>query len=132
MKWNNKKTGKYKSRLEFLIHRKAKTVFKGKRVEYEVSTLPYTVPREYRPDITVLGSDGVPIFIEVKGYFRPEDRSKMQWVKRANPQADIRLVFAQDNKLNKRSKSRYSDWCRRNGFPCAVGQIPKEWNNVQI
>lgn len=130
MKWNNKKTGEFKSRLEAQMYRKAKAVFKGKRVGYEVSILSYTVPREYRPDLTVMRSDGKPMFIEIKGYFRPEDRSKMRYVKLCNPDADIRMVFAQDNKLRKNSKSRYSDWCTKNGFPYAIGQIPQGWKNV--
>lgn len=129
MRFNNKKTGQFKSRLEAQMYRKAKAVFKGKRVGYEVSILSYTVPREYIPDLTVMHSDGKPLFIEIKGYFRPEDRSKMRYVKQCNPDADIRLVFAADNKLRKDSKSRYSDWCVRNGFPYAIGQIPKDWKH---
>lgn len=100
---------------------------KGVRAQYEVSTLPYSVPRLYIPDFTVVRAGKDPLYLEIKGYFRPEDRAKMKAVKKDNPEADIRLVFASDGKLSSRSKSRYSDWCARNGFEYAIGNIPKEW-----
>ncbi len=99
----------------------------GSRVRYERDKLKYSVPRSYVPDFTVLKSDGTLMFLEVKGYFRPEDRTKMRCVKHDNPEADIRLVFASDNKISSRSAMRYSDWAKKYGYPFAVGTIPREW-----
>ena len=31
------------------------------------------------------------------------------------------------NKLNKNSQTRYSDWCKRNGFPYAIMNVPYHW-----
>lgn len=109
---------------------------KNKKVEigYETMHLPYTLPKTYVPDFTVSHSDGKVVILEAKGYLRPTDRTKLIAVKKANPHLDIRLIFAKDNKLNSRSKTRYSDWCRRHGFPyCFVNHIPNDWihNNAR-
>jgi hypothetical protein len=48
-------------------------------------------------------------------------------VKRSHPEADIRIIFMQDSKLNKKSKQRYSDWAARHGFPYAIAEVPKDW-----
>lgn len=45
-----------------------------------------------------------------------------------HPELDIRFVFFADNKLNKQSNTRYSDWARNNGFKYHVGKVfPDEW-----
>lgn len=51
-------------------------------------------------------------------------------VKEFNPELDIRFYFPYDNKLRKSSKTRYSDWCRKNGFPFYVGKVPKIWRKL--
>lgn len=44
------------------------------------------------------------------------------------PELDIRFVFFADNKLNKQSTTRYSDWAKNNGFKYHVGKtFPEEW-----
>lgn len=50
-------------------------------------------------------------------------------VKENHPTIDIRIVFYRDNpsQLGRGSKSRPSDWALKNGFPFAVGSIPREW-----
>jgi len=41
---------------------------------------------------------------------------------------DIRFVFSNSrNKLNKKSKTTYADWCDKHGFKWADKQIPKSW-----
>lgn len=121
-------TGK-RSRLEEILERELKR-HKGKHsVRYECDRLPYVLTKFYVPDWTVTRPDGTVFFIEAKGWFRPEDRSKMLAVKMANPHLDIRFVFPKDNKLNKNSSTTYSEWCIRHGFPYAIGNVPKEWFN---
>lgn len=112
-----KKTGKYKSRLESSI---AKIL--GRKARYEVDRISYSIPRAYVPDFKVGGW-----YLEVKGYFRAEDRVKMAAVKRCNPELDIRFYFPQDNRLSSKHQMRYSDWCDKHGFPFAIGSIPKDW-----
>ena len=60
------------------------------------------------------------MYIEVKGYFRPEDKPKMKAVKASNPDLDIRFVLANNNK-------RDIAWCEKYGFPWAIRNIPEEW-----
>ena len=102
----------------------------GDLVEYEnpERRLSYVQPsksRTYNPDFTFKRS---PVILEAKGKLTREERSKLQWIKKHNPDADIRLVFQRDNKLTKRPGSmRYTDWAHKHGFPCAVGSVPKEW-----
>lgn len=87
-------------------------------MEYEVHEL-----HKYLPDF-VLGNG---IVVECKGRLTSADRKKMLLVKKQNPKKDIRLLFMCNNKLNPRSKTRYSDWAEKNGFPWALKRIPQEW-----
>lgn len=119
MKYNNKKTGKYKSKLESQV-RKAMPKKKGMKVHYEITTIPYVITHVYIPDFTVILSDGRVFYIEAKGFFRAEDKRKMASVKRNNPGLDIRMVFSGKSKRNAR-------WCEKYGFPYAIGTAPKEW-----
>lgn len=100
---------------------------KAIQLKYEDDQLPYILIKKYNPDFTIVFPNGKKRYIESKGYFRPTDRTKMLAVKRFDPTLDIRMVFAKDNTLSKNSKTRYSDWCKKNGFPYAIGQIPKGW-----
>src|SRR5210317_258024 len=80
--------------------------------------------RTYTPDFEL--DKG--IIIETKGMFDNEDRRKHIAIKEQHPALDIRFVFSNANaKLYKRFKSRYCDWCDKNGFKWAHRVIPKEW-----
>jgi predicted nuclease of restriction endonuclease-like RecB superfamily len=94
--------------------RKAKVAF-----QYEGSRIPYLLARHYIPDF-ILNINGQKVYVECKGYFRPEAKAKMVAVKRLNPQLDIRILFYAHNK-------KYIKWAEKNGFRWAVGEIPKEW-----
>ena len=94
--------------------KKAKVNFK-----YESERIPYILARHYIPDFVVLVS-GQKIYIEAKGYLRPEHKSKMVAVKKLHPAMDIRFVFYSENKKNIR-------WAEKHNFPWAIGDIPKEW-----
>jgi hypothetical protein len=99
------------------------------KVTYEDEDIPYTytVRRNYRPDFIAHLKDGTKRYIEVKGYLRPEDRTKMRAAKACNPDLDIRILFLKNNPL-KPTKMRYSDWAEKYGFPYAIGTTPpKEW-----
>jgi hypothetical protein len=94
--------------------------------EYETLKLKYTVPAKmhtYTPDFEIPGG----IVLEAKGLLTSECRRKMLYVKQAHPDLDIRFVLQRDNPIRKGSKTRYSTWCERNGFPWCVGTIPEDW-----
>lgn len=84
---------------------------------YETEKLPYVIHGTYIPDIYVQKKK---LYIEAKGYFRPEAMRKMVAVKTMHPELDIRIVFYSLNK-------KYIKWAEKYGFPYAIGTIPLEW-----
>ncbi len=97
---------------------------------FESATIEYRKPellRTYTPDFVIERCGEYSIYIETKGYFRPEARTKMRHVKRCNPALDIRIIFQKNLLINKKTGFDYLQWARRNDFPCAIGTIPKEW-----
>lgn len=65
--------------------------------------------------------------IETKGRFTAADRRKMIAIQEEHPDLDIKMLFMRDNKLHKRSKSSYSDWCMENNYDFAIGSAKEEW-----
>jgi hypothetical protein len=94
---------------------------------YEPEYLVYVEPattRKYLPDLWL--DNGV--IVEVKGRWTLHDRKKMVLVIEQNPKLDIRMLFQRDHKINKGSKTKYTDWCKKRGIKCAVGTaVPKSW-----
>lgn len=86
---------------------------------YEGEKIPYVLAGHYKPDFIIFTKTGR-IYLETKGYFRPEHKRKMAAVKRQHPELDIRLIFYAEKKANIR-------WAERHGFRFAIGTIPKEW-----
>lgn len=100
------------------------------KVEYEDRPLSYIINRIYNPDFSLSWlCNGIYqlSIIETKGYFSPEDRQKQKLIKEQYPDLDIRILFLADNKINRRSKTRYSDWCQQQGIAYAIREIPKDW-----
>lgn len=113
---------------------------RGIEYEYEPETFPYErgvrgaycvqcggkvvrVKRKYTPDLK-LGS----VWVEAKGKFTPENRSKMEDFLEGHPEIDLRFLFQRDNWLTGKHKSKYSDWCEKLGVKYAVGDsVPEEW-----
>jgi hypothetical protein len=107
--------------------------------EYETMKLNYIKKRcphcsevvdsgVYTPDF-IIGT----LIIEGKGNLDSETRTKMKQVKACNPDLDIRFLFQRDNKITKASKTHYTDWATKYGFPSAVGHIvPEEWLTDEI
>lgn len=112
--------GKFKSQLEAKV---AKIL--GAKALYEPCKLQYNIPKNYIPDF-VIETPGEPVYLEVKGYLRFEDQQKMKAVKECNPTLDIRFFFPADNKVHT-SKMKNSEWCKKFGFPCYIGKLPKKW-----
>ena len=91
---------------------------------YEAEKFDYVTKSKYTPDFFLPNG----VIIEAKGFFKPSDRRKMLAVKEAHPELDIRLVFMRDNTLSKSSKTTYTMWAEKHGFPsCIFPHIPPDW-----
>ena len=100
------------------------------KFDYEADKVSYTIDHVYNPDWRVFREDGSSFIVETKGKFDPDDRRKMLAVKEQHPGLDIRMLFMRNNPIRKGSKTTYVDWCKKNGFECAVGEdIPADWMN---
>ena len=77
----------------------------------------------YTPDFTIEGKDYV---IEVKGRLTSRDRTKLIAVQATN--VEVRLIFRYDNKLSAGTETRYSDWCKKEGFRYTfLNKLTKGW-----
>jgi hypothetical protein len=111
------KKKKTRNRFEAKIERQLKRsriVFK-----YETERIPYILARHYVPDFILTTPTGK-VYIECKGYLRPEDKCKLIAVKKYNPHLDIRIVFYE-------SRKKYIAWAERAGFRWSIGIVPKDW-----
>lgn len=93
--------------------------------EYETKRIPY-VPKQktYTPDFILENG----IIVETKGRFLACDRTKHLLIKQQHPDLDIRFVFTNARqKISKRSKTTYADWCDKHGFQYAEGLVPVAW-----
>ncbi len=93
--------------------------------EYEPTKVSYQIQHFYRPDFLLPNH----VYLETKGYWDAADRRKMKAVKEQNPDLDIRMVFQNPyNKISKKSKTTYAQWCERHGIPWTSWvNIPMEW-----
>lgn len=97
--------------------------------KYESEKLNYTIPsskHKYLPDFKLPNG----IYVEAKGIFDRDARKKMSLVIEQHPDKDIRILFMRNNSINKKSKTRYTDWCEERHIKCAVsaeGVVPQEW-----
>ena len=78
----------------------------------------------YTPDFFV----GNHLIIEAKGRFTAADRRKILAARESVPELNKKLVmmFMRNNKLNRRAKTTYTDWCATHGIDCIVGTKLKE------
>jgi hypothetical protein len=94
---------------------------------YEKTKVKYIKPaseHQYTPDFVL--DNG--IIIETKGLFTAVDRQKHMLVKRQHPHLDIRFIFSNSRqKISKKSRTTYADWCRKNGFLFDDKEIPIDW-----
>lgn len=115
----------YRSGLEELVDNTLKSI--GVDGEYEQHKIVYTKPatqHRYTPDFKLPNG----IFVETKGRFVTADRKKHLLIKEQHPDLDIRFVFQNaNNKISKKSKTTYADWCVKHGFLFAEKEIPEEW-----
>ena len=97
----------------------------GVKYEYESTKIPYIIQHIYTPDFLLPNG----IYLECKGYWDSKDRRKVKQVIKDNPDVDLRMVFqAPYNKISKRSKTTYAQWCERNKIKwCSYQKIPLDW-----
>lgn len=86
---------------------------------YEVDRISYLLSGYYLPDFTITTPTGK-VYIETKGYLRPEHKRKMVAVRKLHPELDLRILFYAHNEKNIK-------WAQKNGIPYAISDIPKEW-----
>lgn len=91
----------------------------GVIVHYESEKIPYIFGGHYTPDFVVQTNLGK-IYIETKGYLRPEHKRVMVATKKTNPHLDIRIVFYA-------KKLKDIKWAEKYGFKWAIGSVPEEW-----
>ena len=122
-KLKNKKEPKFRSKLEERIATLLQQL--GVSYEYESTQIPYTIQHHYRPDFMLPNH----VYLEAKGYWDPADRRKILAVKKDNPYIDLRMVFQSPyNKISKKSKTAYAQWCEKHDIPWAsFHDIPLEW-----
>lgn len=108
---------KLKNNFEKKIHRQLKRA--KVQFSYESERIPYVLACHYVPDFVIRTPLGL-VYIECKGYFRPEDKRKLIAVKKLNPHMDLRILFYSTSPKNIK-------WAERHGFKYAVSSIPKEW-----
>lgn len=78
----------------------------------------------YTPDFHITESG---VTIEYKGRLTAKDRSKYIAVQKSNPEKTLVFLFGSNNKLNKNSEKRYSDWATENEFDFAISIPPGRW-----
>lgn len=102
-----------------------------KNYGYESEKISYIQPektRTYTPDFILTKKNGEKMYIESKGRWVLDDRKKHELIKKQYPALDIRFVFSNPNaKINKKSKTTYSDICMKFGWKFAKKEIPQEW-----
>jgi hypothetical protein len=99
----------------------------GVSFKYEDQVIEYIKPAKiarYTPDFVFENG----IVVETKGRFLTADRQKHLLIKQQHPDIDIRFVFSRSKeRISKKSKTTYADWCRKNGFRFADTSIPEAW-----
>ena len=69
------------------------------------------------------------VLVETKGRLTTFDRTKHVLIAEQHPELDIRFVLMYDNKLDKDSETRYSEWMEKHGFKYSMKCIPVEWSS---
>ena len=86
---------------------------------YETERITYLLSGYYLPDFIITTPTGK-VYIETKGYLRPEHRRKMVSVRKLHPEIDLRILFYAHNK-------KYIKWAEKNGIKWSVEKIPTDW-----
>lgn len=104
-----------RKRFKSLLERDFAKLLKKQKVQfkYEEDRIPFVRQSSYTPDWKI----GEKTYLETKGEFTSSQRSNLLSFLEQHPDIKIIMVFAQaKNKLNKKSKMTYAEWCSRHGI----------------
>jgi hypothetical protein len=79
---------------------------------------------KYTPDFSF---NNRTFIVEAKGRFEPRHREIALAFREQYPKIEYALLFMRDNTLSRKSETRYTEWCEKNGILCAVGMFPEAW-----
>jgi hypothetical protein len=95
-------------------------------------------PRSYWPDF-IIKTPATQVYLEVKGWLRSEDRWKLERVRQANPEIDLRIIFWDASKPIESGKPEVdygtgldrwptvSEWADFHGFRWCERTLPQAW-----
>lgn len=90
---------------------------------YETEKFGYVLHRKYTPDFKV-GN----VYVEVKGWWPPAERTKFLAVIMNNPGLPIFVALQRPQlTLSKQSKTTYAQWCTKHGIAWCPVPIPPEF-----
>lgn len=121
MSYKGQRTDRYRSRIEGVVA--IQLAQYGFDFEYESGKFHYMIPKKYTPDFKV--GD---VYIEVKGWWPPEERRKLLYVTQKYP--DLKLFVSlqtPDRKITKASPTSYAMWCQTHGIAWCPAPPPKEF-----
>jgi hypothetical protein len=115
----------YRSKLE----RRTADMLLQERIpfDYEATSLQFTMEHTYTPDWRFVDLDGIPFFIETKGYFRPEQRSTMLAFRRSHPLVRLIVALQAPKQVLKGMKKPIAKWCEQNAIPWCPAPPPAEF-----
>ncbi|MGB0352030.1 MAG: hypothetical protein ACPGDC_08860 [Synechococcus sp.] len=116
-----RKPGEFRSKLEQQVSAQLQQL--GLPHQYETEKFRYTLTRRYTPDFKV--GD---VYIEVKGWWPPEERTKFLAVVFSNPELRIFVALQRPlQAINKQSSTSYAAWCQKHGIPWCPIPIPSDF-----
>lgn len=124
---NIRRTGKYKSKFEETTAQQIAAA--GHDVRYEENIIRYVRPERkssYKPDFSFDG-----FYIEAKGRFLVDDRTKHLLLKEQRPDVEVRFVFTNAHAKITGTKTTYAQWCDKHGFKWAHKTVPADWLNKE-
>jgi len=65
--------------------------------------------------------------VEAKGRLDAQARNKAIAFKAEYPDIEYAMLFEEDNRISRVSRTRYSEWAEKNGILSAVGLLPLKW-----
>ena len=121
----NFKKGEFRSELERQVSVALRE--QGHDLSYEKDRFDYFLKRFYTPDFRVKG-EKFDFFIEVKGWFPPDQRSKLLAVMVRHPMLPLFVALQKPHaKLNKNSKTSVCQWCEKHGIAWCPTPIPSDF-----
>jgi len=120
-----RKHGEFRCKLEEQVNQSLTE--QGLAISYEKERFPYHLKKYYTPDFLVKG-ERFDFWIEVKGYWPSDARTKFLAVIREHPTLPIFVALQKPTqKLSRSSSTSYSQWCEKFGICWCPTPIPQEF-----